>query len=168
MWQCFKLKLCIWIKHRQVYLGQHTGWSASNSEPYISTRLAHLSKSEIFFGNQGTLSISGRKDETVTMNPHWWDTVWGAFSYRPRVDRSYLEAPCPPRSHASAAAEWSRSAAHGCCRSPQKCQTQSCVAWIFWTLCVRGWHGFPATNIKTVLVIKMQTYFTNKVETSEY
>lgn len=35
-----------------------TGWSASKSDPYISTRFAHLSKSEIFFGNQGTLSMS--------------------------------------------------------------------------------------------------------------
>lgn len=35
-----------------------TGWSASKSDPYISTRFAHLSKSEIFFGNQGTFSMS--------------------------------------------------------------------------------------------------------------
>lgn len=36
--------------------GLHTGWSASSSEPYIRTLLAHRSKSEIFLGNQGVQS----------------------------------------------------------------------------------------------------------------
>lgn len=44
----------------------HTGWSASNSEPYIRTRFAHLSKSEIFFGNQGTSHISERRRESMS------------------------------------------------------------------------------------------------------
>lgn len=51
----FKSTLC------GFYLGLHTGWSASNSEPYIRTRFAHLSKSEIFFGNHGTSYISERR-----------------------------------------------------------------------------------------------------------
>ena len=39
---------CVWL----------TGWSASSSEPYISTRWEHWSNSEIFMGNHGTSSPS--------------------------------------------------------------------------------------------------------------
>lgn len=44
-----------------------TGWSASKSDPYISTRFAHLSKSEIFFGNQGTFSMSREGMESTRL-----------------------------------------------------------------------------------------------------
>lgn len=44
-----------------------TGWSASKSDPYISTRFAHLSKSEIFFGNQGTFSMSREHTESTKL-----------------------------------------------------------------------------------------------------
>lgn len=44
-----------------------TGWSASRSDPYISTRFAHLSKSEIFFGNQGTFSMSRVRMESTKL-----------------------------------------------------------------------------------------------------
>lgn len=93
----------------------HTGWSASKSEPYIRTRLAHLSKSEIFFGNQGTSYISKKREKEKTRLLYTVNQVLGiggtlsaavnlVFAYLPRVDRSYLEAPYPPRSHASEAA----------------------------------------------------------------
>lgn len=65
-------------------------------------------------------------------------------------DRSYPEAaPCPARSRSSGAAGWFHWVVRGCCRSPQRFQTQSCVFWIFWTLCARGWHGFPGMDAST-------------------
>lgn len=53
----------------------HTGWSASNSEPYIRTRLAQLSKSEIFFGNQGTLYISEKRRKYIIVHHRKKDSV---------------------------------------------------------------------------------------------
>lgn len=44
-----------------------TGWSASKSDPYISTRFAHLSKSEIFFGYQGIFSMSMERMESTKL-----------------------------------------------------------------------------------------------------
>lgn len=44
-----------------------TGWSASKSDPYISTRFAHLSKSEIFFGYQGIFSMSKERMESTKL-----------------------------------------------------------------------------------------------------
>lgn len=49
------------------------------------------------------------------------------YVYLPHLDKSYLEAPYPPRSHAFWAAGLFHSVARGCCRSPQRFQTQSCV-----------------------------------------
>lgn len=52
-----------WHRERKIL----TGWSASRSDPYISTRFAHLSKSEIFFGNQGTFSMSRERMESTKL-----------------------------------------------------------------------------------------------------
>lgn len=58
---CFQL----WIGCREGKV--LTGWSASKSDPYISTRFAHLSKSEIFFGNQGMFSMSREGMESTRL-----------------------------------------------------------------------------------------------------
>lgn len=145
--------LGLFLSVRWLICSLHTGWSASNSEPYIRTRFAHLSKSEIFFGNQGTSHISERRRATMSCLLRMQFTIILVMQclqdvlYLPHVDKSYLEAPYPPRLHAFEAAGWFHSVVRGCCRSPQKFQTQSCVFWIFWTLCAQGWRGFPETDI---------------------
>lgn len=45
-----------------------TGWSASRSEPYIRTRLADLSRSEIFLANHGSSDIARIKEQQVKLH----------------------------------------------------------------------------------------------------
>lgn len=82
-------------------------------------------------------------------------SVWycHSFMYRFLQAGGCQARPSRARSRVSSAAEWSREAARGCCRSLRRSRTLSYAFWIFWTRCAPGWRGFPVDLYMMVNVI---------------
>lgn len=136
--------------YENITSGLHTGWSASSSEPYIRTLLAHRSKSEIFLGNQGVQStpktnISCLTEWKVPKQCLMSDCVQefhmthrhGA-EWRCRMVQSQ-RCPC-----ASSAAQSAPSAAHALNHSLQRSQSLNPFVWTCETQYEQGWCVFPA------------------------
>lgn len=127
-----------------------TGCSASRSEPYIRTRLAHLSRSEIFLGNQGSSEIaintSTRKtasyrDSVIPWCIHF--CVNRKQFYHLQMCSVCLVSPWWWCLFVFSAVEWFCSASLSHCHSQPTPPAQSYVSWTSGTRYAKGWYGVP-------------------------
>lgn len=126
-------------------VGTHTGWSASNSEPYIKTLLAHRSKSEILVGNQGTHSKPDGKSGIYCMLLTCSQLIL-SMSYHHVVKKSFQMESFPLYRCVSSAARSAPSVVHALNHSWWRSQSLNLSVWTCETQYEPDGRVFPATT----------------------